>query len=105
MAGALLHPPGRAEAAGAVPFDASAARSRGGRSGGRGGRHRGPVLVCEQAPSVLCPFVKSKVKNCSRGFRLMIRWSRKESTARETRDIREDLPLTHQGPTDRAWKS
>lgn len=48
------------------------------------------------------PYLNPKVKLSSEGFRLPSDRSRKESTARETEDIREDDLLTQEGPTDRA---
>lgn len=46
--------------------------------------------------------LRLKVKNCGNPFRLVVTWSTKESTARETKDIREDHLKYAFGPTDRA---
>ncbi|AKZ57150.1 hypothetical protein SAM23877_4105 [Streptomyces ambofaciens ATCC 23877] len=47
--------------------------------------------------------MSAKVKKCGHHFRLLRLRSTKDSTARETKDIRKDHLRNAFGPTDRAW--
>src|SRR5690606_3656406 len=117
-----LPPAGSPQAARPVADSPAAPRPAGCRRRRRRGGHRGTRLVHEQAPrrglltgssptAASVPYIlrpiytclKLKVKNCVQGFRIPGDRSTKDSTARETKDIREDYLVTQFGPTDRAW--